>query len=168
MSSPGRPADEVATLVELERRASRRSRSEKASDVLLRGVGTLACVLAHVAVLVSWCILNLGLLPGIRPFDPFPFGILTLFVSSEGVLLCLLILISQNRMTREADHRARLTLQISLLAEKEVTKMLQMLHALGAAQGLRGVADDEEARRLSEPTDVAGLAEKLAETLKET
>jgi uncharacterized membrane protein len=48
--------------------------------------------------------------------------LLALIVSVEGVLLSTFILMKQNRMSRHADHRDHLNLQIDLLAEKEITK----------------------------------------------
>jgi uncharacterized membrane protein len=165
-SDPAAEPD-LRTLVEIERRTGQRTLSETVSDALLTRIGTLACLATHAVGLVLWCLINLGAVPYVRPFDPFPFGVLTLIVSAEGVFLCLVILISQNRMTRQADHRARLTLQISLLAERESTKMLQMVQRLCASLGLDSRTIDDETRKLSQPTDVAHLAERLEASLKE-
>jgi uncharacterized membrane protein len=161
-----RPPASLETIVALERRAAERSTpSERWSDALLRVIGTLGFVAFHLVALALWVIVNLNAVPIVPAFDPFPFGILTLIVSTEGVFLCLFVLISQNRMTREANHRAHLNLEISVLAEKESTKMLQMLQELIRRTGDAGPVDDE-ARQLSQPTNVADLAEKLQETLK--
>ena len=62
---------------------------------------------------------NLGLIPGVEPFDPYPFELLTVIVSLEGIFLALLMLMAQSRMSREADKRALLDLRINLLAEQE-------------------------------------------------
>jgi len=65
-----------------------------------------------VIIVAGWIAANLNLIPGVRAFDPFPFGILALFVSSESVFLTIFVLISQNRMSRQAERRAHLDLQV--------------------------------------------------------
>jgi uncharacterized membrane protein len=52
-----------------------------------------------------------------KAFDPFPFGILTLLLAAESVFLTIFVLISQNRMAREAERRSHLDLQVGMLAE---------------------------------------------------
>ncbi len=156
--------ESVREVVRLEQEAlAERSPGERVSDAITRFIGRLGFVAAHLVVMLAWFAVNLGLLPGVRPFDPFPFGILTLIVSAEGVLLALFILISQNRMSRQADLRAHLTLQVSLLAEKESTRMLQILEGLGERLGV--AARDETVEKLVTPTDVPGLARELKENL---
>ncbi len=65
-------------------------------------------------------------------FDPYPFQLLCMIVSMEGVLLSTFVLIKQNRMSARADERNQLGLQVNLLAEEEVTKVLQMLERISA------------------------------------
>lgn len=128
-------------------------------------MGTFAFVALHLLWFAGWVAVNLGLVPGVAPFDPFPFGILTLLVSGEGVLLALFILISQNRMTRQADRRAHLALQVSLLAEQELTLLLQLQQRLCAHGGGTPPADDAAARRLLQQTDVQDVVRELEERL---
>jgi uncharacterized membrane protein len=142
-----------------------RSRGERVSDAIVRAIGRLGFVVAHLLVLAVWLAVNLGWLPGVRPFDPFPFGILTLIVSTEGVLLTLFVLISQNRMSRVADQRAHINLQVSLLAERESTRILRVLQDVAQELGVRH--DDDEARQLAESTDLPSLARELKATLPE-
>jgi hypothetical protein len=70
--------------------------------------------------------------PRIRPFDPFPFPFLTMTVSLEAIFLALFVLASQNRLSRQADKRSHLDLQIDLLAEREMTAVLQLLQDIAA------------------------------------
>ena len=72
---------------------------------------------------------------GIRPFDPFPFPFLTMTVSLEAIFLALFVLASQNRLTRQADKRSHLDLQIDLLAEREMTAVLQLLQDIASTCG---------------------------------
>jgi uncharacterized membrane protein len=153
--------EEVAALEEQALRD--RSLGERVSDALTGFVGRLGFVVAHLLLLAAWFAINSGLVPGVEPFDPFPFGVLTLVFSSESVLLTLLVLISQNRMARQADLRAHLTLQIGLLAEKEATRTLEIVERLG--QRLELAAPDERARTLASPTDLPTLADRLKQRL---
>jgi uncharacterized membrane protein len=74
------------------------------------------------------------------PFDPFPFSFLTLVVSLEAIFLSVFVLMSQNRMTRQADKRAHLDLQIYLLAEQELTTILHMLRGLCKKHNVEGIS----------------------------
>jgi uncharacterized membrane protein len=65
---------------------------------------------------------NLGLVPGVPAWDS-SFVALAMLASVEAIFLSTFVLISQNRMAAAADKRADLDLQISLLAEHEVTRL---------------------------------------------
>ncbi|MDQ3701819.1 MAG: DUF1003 domain-containing protein [Chloroflexota bacterium] len=142
-----------------------RSRGERISDVVTHVVGTFGSVALHLLWFTLWVAVNLELVPGVPAFDPFPFGILTLLVSGEGVLLALFILVSQNRMTRQADRRAHLALQVSMLAEQELTLLLQMQQRLGEHLGVAPLGDTTESRQLMEKTDVQHLVHELEERM---
>jgi uncharacterized membrane protein len=83
-------------------------------------------LLLQILLVLAWGVINLNLIPSVKPFDPFPFGILALVISSESVVLTIFVPISQNRMTRQAERRSHLDLQVSMLAEQELTTMLEM------------------------------------------
>ena len=156
----------VEAIARLEHEALHaRSAAEKTSDAITRFTGSMAFVVLHVLLFASWVAVNLGWIPGVEPFDPFPFGILTLIVSAEGVFLAIFILVSQNRMTRQADRRAHLDLQVSILAEQELTMMLRMQQRLCEHLGLEVESVKEEAHRLMEKTDVQKLVDDLDEKL---
>lgn len=135
--------------------------SEKISLAITSAVGTFTCAALHVALLAGWCAWNTAGPAGLR-FDPYPFGLLTMFVSMEGVVLAILVLITQNRMTEQTDRRDHLELQVNLLAEQEMTMVLRML---GRMSDHLGIAPDDrerdEARELMEETNVYELMEEL-------
>jgi uncharacterized membrane protein len=170
-SEQSRPLSEVArqnirTVAALERdEARRRSASERVSDSLIGVMGSLGFVMAHVVIFLAWFVWNSGWIPGLLVFDPFPFGILTLVVSTEGVLLAIFVLINQNRMSREADHRAHLDLQVGLLTEAEATKTLSIVRELARHFDIDSHEDQQELERLMEPTDLPELAQGLREKL---
>ena len=157
----------IETISKLEQEAiEQRSTSEKISEAFTRFMGSLTFVVLHLMWLGTWFAWNLGAF-GLEPFDPFPFGILTLIVSTEGVFLAIFILISQNRMSRMANQRAHLNLQISLLAEQETTKILQRLKTVADHLDIRETERDEEIERLSQSTHLEVLAEELKRSLPE-
>jgi uncharacterized membrane protein len=159
----------VRTVSQLERDAlETRSLAERVSDALTKAVGSIPSITVHALWFGAWIAINSGSIPWVRPFDPFPFGVLTLIVSTEGVLLAIIILISQNRMIRHADRRAHLDLQISLLAEQETTIVLHTLQRIARQLGLPQDSRDVEATKLIEQTDVYVMMRNLEDELPKT
>ena len=143
----------------------RRTAADRLSDAIAKAAGSSGFVLAHVILFTVWITLNVGIVPSVPVFDPYPFSFLTLVVSLEAIFLSIFVLMSQNRAARLADRRAHLDLQIDLLAERELTAMLHMLRALCAKEKV--VLDDmgTDLSDLLEETDVTELASNLDEKL---
>jgi len=156
----------IAAIAKLEEEAlDRRTRTERQSDAIVRFIGSPKFLLLHVILVAVWSTVNLNLIPNVKAFDPFPFGILALFVSSESVFLTIFVLISQNRMARQAERRSHLDLQVGMLAEQELTMMLQMLQKLCQHQGVDVKSDALQVQGFSKTTDVHKLASELEEKL---
>ena len=118
----------VDAIMRLEQQAiHNRSPAEKIADKITTAAGSTPFVILHLFWFGGWVLANTGLIPGVAPFDPFPFSFLTLVVSLEAIFLTLLVLMSQNRMTKEADKRAHLDLQLNMLAEQEATVVLRLV-----------------------------------------
>jgi uncharacterized membrane protein len=163
----GPSAKNIAAIIAIERAALReRSAGERLGDSVARVAGQLWFILLHAVWFALWIAANSGRIPGLRPFDPFPYAFLTFVVSIEAIFLSLFILLSQNRSNRQAEARAHLDLQINLLSEQEATKMLQLLQALCVKHGLPE-ARDPEAKQLARPTEPQDLLEELKESLPE-
>jgi uncharacterized membrane protein len=158
----------IAAIAKLEEEAlDRRTHTERQSDAVVRFIGSPKFLLLHVILVAGWIATNLNLIPGVNAFDPFPFGILALFVSSESVFLTIFVLISQNRMSRQAERRAHLDLQVGMLAEQELTMVLQMLQKLCQHAGVDVKSATQQVQGFSETTDVHKLATELEEKLPE-
>jgi len=156
-ANPSAVARHIETVAALERQSlEQRSRGEQIGDMVSAHTGTMFMVVLHAALFAAWIVLNEGLVPGVRPFDPFPFGLLTLTVSLEAIFLSLFLLISQNRLTRQSDRRAELDLQVNLLIETETTKMLVIMDRICRKLGI-DLSDDAELKELEATTDVQGL-----------
>jgi uncharacterized membrane protein len=128
-------------------------------------VGTIQFVLVQLAFLVAWISANAGVVPRLQGFDPYPFSLLSVVLSMEAVLLTSFVLIRQNRMSKRVDQRSHLDLQINLLSEKEVTKVLQVLQRISRHLGIEE-AVDAEAEELAKETEVDSLGRHLRATLK--
>lgn len=151
----------IQAAAQLEEAARKeRSKAEERGEAVARFAGSSTFIFLNAAVFLIWIILNTGLVHSIRPFDPYPFTFLTLVVSLEAIFLSSFVLLSQNRMNREADARARLELQINLLAEQESTKTLEFLAKICDCLGI-DVADDLAAQDLARTVSVEKLAKKL-------
>jgi uncharacterized membrane protein len=115
---------------------------EHIAGAITRFSGTMKFVYAHVVLYGFWILANLGLVPGVPKFDP-SFVILAMVASVEAIFLSTFILITQNRMSAAADKRAELDLQISLLAEHELTKLAALLSAIADRLGIQTEVDPE-------------------------
>ena len=158
----------IEAIAKLEHDAlARRTLTERVSDVMTKLVGNMGFLLAHLILISSWSLVNLHAIPGLKPFDPFPFGILALVVSSESVFLTIFVLISQSRMARQAERRSHLDLQVGMLSEQELTTILQMLQKLCQHVGVNVDSSKQEVQSFSKTTDVHKLASELEEKLPE-
>ena len=130
---------------------AKRSFSQRLSHYITEAASEPRFALLHALCFGGWVILNSSSIDGFRPLDPFPFPFLTFILSVEAIFLSLAILMSQNLENRQADERAKLDLQINLLAEREATKILELLRAICRKHGMPE-ADDPELLDLLRPT----------------
>jgi uncharacterized membrane protein len=144
------PAEDLAGVVArniealVARRAqedAERSRVDRFADRVTRFTGSIAFVVLHLVLVAGWVAVNSGLV-GVHRFDP-SFVILATVASVEAIFLSTFVLISQNRMQAQADARADLDLQVSLLAEHEATRLITMVAAIAAHLGLDEAHDPE-------------------------
>ena len=89
----------------------------------------------HCGFFAAWILLNLRL-GGMPAFDPYPYGMLTTIVSLEAIFLSTFVLVSQNRQAAIAERRTELDLQINLLTEYEVTRILKLVDQLAKKNGM--------------------------------
>jgi uncharacterized membrane protein len=158
----------IEAIAKLEHEAlHRRTIAERASDAIVKFIGSIAFLFLQVLLVLTWSVINLNLIPGVKAFDPFPFGILALVISSESVVLTIFVLISQNRMTRQAERRSHLDLQVGMLAEQELTTMLQMQHKICQRLDIDVESAKHELKGFSDATDVSKLASELEDKLPE-
>jgi uncharacterized membrane protein len=153
----------IAALLEQRRHSERtRSRSERLADAVSRFTGSMPFVYLHLALFGAWIGANLGWTPRLE-FDP-TFVVLAMFDSVEAIFLSTFVLITQSRLASAAERRADLDLQISLLAEHEITRLIQLVSAIGAKVGVHESADPslEPLKQEVEPRQVLERIEAVA------
>ncbi len=134
----------IGTILDLRHQVEdAKTLQDRAADGITAFSGSMAFLYAHALWFLIWIAINLSWIPGVKPFDPFPFGLLTMIVSLEAIFLSTFVLISQNRMGALADQRADLDLQINLLAEYEITRILRLVDAMAQQMGIEGTPDSE-------------------------
>jgi uncharacterized membrane protein len=155
-------ADEnIRAVAQLQQRAARqRTLGQRVTDALASFVARESAIALHAAVFAAWIAVNLGVGP-FSPFDPYPFTLLVTVVSLEAIFLSLFVLASQTRLTQEADRRAHLDLQVNLLAEQEMTLVLQMLKEICEHLELRETIQSRKFLELASRTDVGQMAQQL-------
>ncbi len=133
----------IGALREIRRQLeARKSVQDRIADAVTGFSGNLLFVYFHVLWFSTWILWNTGML-GLEPFDPFPFGLLTTVVSLEAIFLSTFVLVSHKRQNDINDTRSDLDLQINLLTEYEVTKILRITDAIADHLGLTEGQDPE-------------------------
>ncbi len=153
-------ADSVAQIVKLEGRdRADMGAADHVADVMTLFSGSMLFVYLHALWFAIWIIVNEGPFP-ITKFDPFPFGFLTMIVSLEAIFLSTFVLISQNRQGMRADRRSKVDLQINMISEQEVTKIMQMVSDIYEHLGLDD-GHDSDLHEMLQPTHVGKLADAV-------
>ena len=118
-----------ALLDRRQREEKEKSLEQKIADRVTSFVGRMSFLYLHILIFAAWISFNEGMF-GLKPFDPNYTG-LQLTTAIEAIFLTAIVLISQNSMNKQADDRADLDLQVSLLAEHEITRLITMVTAIG-------------------------------------
>jgi uncharacterized membrane protein len=147
-----------------QKAASEQSMQDRIANWMTTFSGSMLFFYVHIVWFALWFILNTGHL-GIAPFDPYPYGFLTMVVSLEAIFLATFVLISQNLLAKEAERLTDLGLHTSLLTEHELTRVLQMLRSIQNKVGIRNDEDsdlaDADLEMETNPEDVLAEIERL-------
>ena len=156
-------ADEVTEemLQSIQKRLSeRRTASDKLADFLVWSAGTITFVILHILFFSAWIAINLDLVSGIKIFDPYPFNFLTMTVSLEAIFLAIFVLMSQNRESKIADLRQEFDVQVNIIAEREITKIIHMLAYIMNHLNI-SYEKDAELRQMMRPLNIDEIREQL-------
>lgn len=132
-----------------------KNRSDKVSMMITNTFGSVAFLFCCTLAIVFWICWNLNFIPSFKPFDPFPFPALEMVVSIFAIVLSVSVLISQKRQAKLEKVSQQVEFEINVRAEEEITKVLEMLHAI---QKKIGIEDkDAELEHMKEKTDIEQL-----------
>jgi uncharacterized membrane protein len=155
----------IRTIIHLRTKAAHeRNLQSRIADAITSFSGRMVFVYVHIVWFSVWILFNTGRF-GVRMFDPFPYGLLTMIVSLEAIFLSTFVLISQNRLGEETESRADLDLHIGLLTEHELTRVLQMLDIIQEKLGIVDHANSDLAdlEMETKPEDVLAEIRRLQE-----
>ncbi len=143
----------------------KRSVSERIADFLTDSFGTIAFFNVNAVLFLAWIFVNSSVIPGFIPFDPYPYGMLTMVVSLEAIFLSIIVLISQNRAAKIADLREELDFQVNVTAEQEITQILRMIERVEKKLLVRE-KDPAEVARMREVLDLVDLEKNVVKELE--
>jgi uncharacterized membrane protein len=142
---------------------------EKWADALAKFLtkyfGTLQFLIITLVFIFLWIIINLGIVPGIKPFDLSPFIWLVTIVQLFSIVLSITILISQNQETKIEMVRQQMDFEINVRAEQEITKILQMIEVIHAELGIAKA--DKELEQMKEAIDISEVKEDVEQAIEE-
>lgn len=147
--------------------AEKRTPSERMGDAVAGFAGSMKFVMLHLLLFGCWIIWNSLSALRVWRFDPYPFAMLDTIVALEAILLASFILMRQQRLSRRADERDHLMLQVLLLTEKETTALLQINREMAERFGMQAVVGNKEMAELSEETSIEQVAETIRESLSD-
>lgn len=136
----------------------------KVVDALTTSFGTIAFLLGNIVIYGFWILANTGRIPGIPIIDPYPYSFMNSFVSIEAIFLSIIVLMSQNRENQRDTLRSELGLQVELISEKEITKILDLLREI--LENQKNHKHDPELEEMTEELDAGYIERKLIEQLE--
>ena len=156
----------IESIAQLEQEfLSQRSAIACFSDRIAAFFSRPTFVVVQFVGMAMWILVNTLGVFGIACFDPYPFCFLGLCVAVEATLLSSFVLMSQNRQNRQADQWAHVNLQVGLLAEQEMTKVLQLLRSMCNKLGMQAISRDKELNEMVKETHVLALVQELEKAM---
>ncbi|MBX9462616.1 MAG: DUF1003 domain-containing protein [Aquamicrobium sp.] len=139
---------------------------QRVSRRVTQFAGSMHFVYLHLIFYGFWIVSNLGW-TGVEPWDPSMVG-LAMIASVEAIFLSTFVLITQNRMSSAAERRAELDLQISMLSEHEITRLMTLLGAIAAKLEVEQAPEEVEVEQDIAPERVMDRIETLNNSTERT
>lgn len=134
--------------------------SERLAAIVTRFLGSMWSVATHALVFGAWIGMNLGLVPGVAPWDP-TFVVLGMIASVEAIFLTTFVLINQNRLARIDDERSELALQVALLTEKEASTLVELTARLARRLEVPVSGTGEDVEQLTAATEPGVVLDEI-------
>lgn len=142
-----------------------RTQGARLADWMTSRFGSVGFLISNAIFFSCWVIWNSHWLPGVNVFDPYPFTFLTMIVSLEAIFLAIIVLISQNRAAHIADVREEIDLQLDVITEEELTKVMELVAYLSKKQGY-DVHNDQKLKEMLKQLDVSKISQLLEKQLQ--
>jgi len=143
---------------------SSRTPLERIADYIAKSFGSVPFLAVNFLFFVGWIVINLGLISGITPIDPFPFGLLTMVVSLEAILLTIFVLISQTRSERSENLRENIDLFFEIYTEAEITKLVELNKLIAEKNGIN-LSSDMELKEIQKPINMEEIESMFEERI---
>lgn len=141
-----------------------RSVMEKLADFMTSKFGSNTFLSLNVLLFAFWWLVNSGTWPIMKPFDPFPYNFLTMLVSLEAIILAIFVLISQNRTSKIDDLREEIHLQLDIISERELTKLMKMTVLILNKHGI-DLSEDAELKEMLQPVSEDEIQKELEQEI---
>ena len=145
----------VERLAELSRQHhARSSPAQRVANRVTRALGRPGAIAVTLALILAWVLGNISAgMFHLHALEPAPFPELSFTLGAVAVIVALLILSTQQHGEMLAERRAELTLQIALLSERKVAKVIALLEEQRAENPLLPSRHDPEAEQMAQATD---------------
>jgi uncharacterized membrane protein len=165
-TSPNHLRDHIEIIARQEEEfLAGRTASERIGDWFGGFIGSLGFIASHLLFFTGWILINTLHIAGLRQFDPPPFALLDTMVALEAIFLASFIVMRQSRLSRRSDERDHLMLQVLILAEKEITAVLNVQRTMAARIGVPELHSDDEIAQLGRTTSIDEVARKIRDAL---
>jgi uncharacterized membrane protein len=166
--TPGSLSDQITQNVEgvlsIQRREwEMRSSSQRRVETLSRLIGRPAYLVVILCFAAVWVVVNLNSFGRFIPFDPPPFPLLEGLLTLIALITTTIVLIAQNRQTKVEQQHMHLDLQVNLLTEQKVTKLIRLVEELRRDLPMVKDRQDSHAAVLQEGADTSQVLHAIEE-----
>lgn len=106
--------------------------SQRIANHIANFSGSMPFLYINASIFIVWVFMNVGWVPGLQAFDPYPFGFLTMAVSLEAIFLSIFVLLAQNLQATKDRIRSDVEYEVNLRAELEVAELHEKIDQMNA------------------------------------
>lgn len=124
--------ENLDSVLEVKKRSlEQQSPSQRRVEGISRVIGRPMYLLVLLGIASLWVCVNQWLrFSGMTAFDPFPYPLLDGILSLAALVSTTVVLIAQTRQSRLEQQHTHIGLQVNLLTEQKVTKLIQLIEEL--------------------------------------
>lgn len=154
----------IESMVEVQRKEHNATGpSQRLVEKLSSLIARPAYLFGLILFVMGWVASNVVRPYGMPPFDPSPFAILDGLLTFFALVTTTIVLIAQNRQAKLEQQHRHLDLQVGLLTEQKVTKLIHLVEELRRDMPMVKDREDRQAAVLQEPADAAAVISAIEE-----